>query len=204
MKSIPLWFLAALIPMVLSQLVRLQQAAAEGWLICDYAGRLATLLFLLAIPQARVIAYRRYPLQTSWWETGLWIVILVAGFPLFSAWVRSFVGAWIPHTQLGHYPAPQGWLNVFDLTAGLALVAYHEEIFFRRCARAVFNCGWGDGAMMIGLSAFLFAAYHWTTGLGNMVAVFLFGVYTMCFLRRTGALWPVVLAHFLVDVITFS
>jgi hypothetical protein len=36
---------------------------------------------------------------------------------------------------LGGYPELHGWLHIFDAIFGLALVAYTEEIVFRRCAR---------------------------------------------------------------------
>jgi hypothetical protein len=35
----------------------------------------------------------------------------------------------------GSYPESRSWLYFTDLTLGLALVAYSEEIIFRRCAR---------------------------------------------------------------------
>jgi membrane protease YdiL (CAAX protease family) len=203
--SFPFWYILIFVPMVTSQVVRLYQTTALGWLICDYAGRLGALAILALIPMARATAYRQQPpLRTSWLETVLWSITLVIVYPFFSAWVAPTINAWIPHTRLGHSPSLHGWLNIFDLTAGLALVAYHEEIVFRRCAQAVLNFRGCKDITMIFLSSLLFTAYHWTTGIGNMVAVFFFGIYVMLFLRRTGALWPIVLTHFLVDVVNFS
>ena len=202
-KTIPLWFIAAFVPMVASQVIRLHQTLPLDWLLCDYAGRLGALLVLAAIPAARAVAFRRQPLLTSWWETVLWIIGLVLVYPPLGHGLSALVNAYIPNTPLGPYPAPQGGLYLLDLTFGLVLVAYHEEVIFRRCARAVFSSGWGEGAAMIGLSALLFSAYHWTTGLGNMVYVFFFAIYAMFFLRRVGALWPLILAHFLVDFVQF-
>src|SRR5712672_1907068 len=46
----PLWFMAALIPMVASQVVRLQQLDPAAWIAWDYAGRLGALAVLAAIP----------------------------------------------------------------------------------------------------------------------------------------------------------
>ena len=188
--------------MVLSQIIRLHQTSAVGWLICDYAGRTGALLLLAAIPAARVIAFRRRPLLISWWETMLWIILLVAVFTTVEPWLVDYGKQWLPNIQLGRYPSLLGSLRIFDLTAGLTLVAYQEEIVFRRCAREAF-AGWGD-ASMIGVTAFIFAAYHWWSGFANMIGVFAFGVCAMLLLRRTGALWPVVIAHFLVDLIHFS
>ena len=44
----PVWFVAALVPMVVSQIVRLEQSDAATWIFWDYAGRLGA----LAIPEA--------------------------------------------------------------------------------------------------------------------------------------------------------
>jgi len=201
-RSIPLWFVVVFVPMVLSQIIRLHQTSAVSWLICDYAGRIGALLLLAAIPAARVVAFRRRPLLISWWETMLWIILFVTVFTTVEPRLVNYGTRWFPHIQVGHYPSLHGGLRLFDLTAGLALVACQEEIVFRRCAREVF-AGWGD-APMIGLTAFIFAAYHWWSGIANMIGVFVFGVCAMLFLKRTGALWPIVLAHFLVDLIHFS
>ena len=203
-KAIPLWFFAAFVPMTAAQIARLYQTTALGWIVCDYTGRIGALLTLALIPVARATAFRREPLRTSWPETSLWILGLVVLFPLIGPWINHVVTLWIPNTRLGRYIAPAGWLSILDLTAGMALTAYHEEIVFRRCARAVFNPRWGDGVAMIVITSVLFAAFHWTTGIGNISAVFFFGIYAMCFLRRVGSLWPLIVAHFLIDFIQFG
>jgi len=159
------------------------------WTLCDYAGRLAQLGFLAAIPAARRVAYQPQRLRIRWWETLLWTLGLVIFFCTVCQWITHAVDGWFPNTRLGPYPILEGGWYYFDLTAGLALVAVQEEIVFRRCAGAVFAARWGQGAVTVLLSSLLFVAYHWTTGLGSMTAVFFFGVYAMLFLRRTGALW---------------
>jgi hypothetical protein len=50
----------------------------------------------------------------------------------------------------------------------------------------------------------LFGAYHWWTGIGNIVEAVLIGVLLMLFYRRSGALWPVVLARYLTDIVDFG
>lgn len=42
---------------VTSQILRLQQTEPEGWLIWDYAGRIATMALLAANPAVRAAAY---------------------------------------------------------------------------------------------------------------------------------------------------
>jgi len=49
----PLWFFAALVPMVASQIVRLRQSDPAAWIFWDYAGRLGALAVLGTIAAAR-------------------------------------------------------------------------------------------------------------------------------------------------------
>jgi hypothetical protein len=46
----PLWFVAALVPLVMSQIVRLEQSDPATWISWDYAGRIGALAVLGAIP----------------------------------------------------------------------------------------------------------------------------------------------------------
>jgi membrane protease YdiL (CAAX protease family) len=190
--------------MVASQIVRLHQTDATAWIATDYAGRIGALAVLAAIPAARAVAYRREALRIGWLELVIWVAALVAFYRFPCDDVRILIDKVLPGTKLGDYPEPHGWLNLVDLSFGLALVAIHEEIVFRRCARAVFADGDGKTWTVIFGSALIFAAYHWTTGLGNIVAAAMFGIPAMAFYHRSGALWPVILAHFLTDVVEFS
>jgi hypothetical protein len=54
-----------------------------------------------------------------------------------------------------------------------------------------------DGYALVVVTSILFGAYHWWTGIGNIVEAVLIGVLLMLFYRRSAALWPIVLAHYL-------
>jgi hypothetical protein len=141
---------AAFIPMVASQVLRLLQHDPGGWLFWDYAGRLGGLAVLAAL--ARPVAFRRDKLRMPWMQ----------------------------------------------------IDTYTEEVVFRRCAREVFKPYVGDGMLMVLLTSLLFGAYHWWSGVGNILAAVLMGVLFLLFYRRSGALWPVVLSHYLTDVVSFA
>jgi membrane protease YdiL (CAAX protease family) len=83
-------------------------------------------------------------------------------------------------------------------------VAYSEEIVFRRCARSAFQGYFKDDWVLVVVSSLLFGAYHWWTGIGNIAEAVLIGVLLMLFYRRSIALWPVVLAHYLTDIVDFA
>ncbi|MDA9548305.1 membrane protein [Bradyrhizobium sp. CCBAU 45321] len=197
------WFALALVPHFASQLMRLHQHTAAGWLVWDYAGRIAALAILAVIPAARTVAYRREQRRISFLEIGVWI----AGIALldrFGQWPQHLINAALPATVIGKYPQPTGWLNVFDLVVGLALVAASEEIIFRRLLRNASQPYVGDGVVAILITSLAFGAYHWWAGIGNILLSATIGILFMVMYRRSGALWPVMLVHYLVDLIAFS
>jgi uncharacterized protein len=201
--SAPLWFVAALVPMVLSQIIRLHQSDPAAWIFWDYAGRLGALSVLAAVPSARTVTFRRERLRITRWEVALWIVGIVLIDYFLVGRIGRTLNAALPATVLGVYPQPRGWLHIFDFAFGLALVAYSEEIVFRRCARDFFRPYLNDGFALVVVTSILFGAYHWWTGVGNILAVILIGTLLMLFYQRAGALWPAVLAHYLVDIVEF-
>jgi uncharacterized protein len=203
-EPVPFWFLAALVPLVASQFVRLQQTDPLAWVISDYVGRLGALALLIVLPSARSTAFQREQRKISWWECSLWIILLLFVDVVILRRLELSVTAWFPGTAFGGYPSSRGWLHFTDVVFGLALVAYSEEIIFRRCARHIFKVYLGDGSAMIAATALLFGAYHWWSGIGNIVGATLLGVLLMLFYRRSGALWPVILAHYLVDIRHFA
>jgi uncharacterized protein len=197
------WFAVTLVPLVASQVMRLHQHQAAGWLFWDYAGRITALAILAVAPSARAAAFRRDKRQISLFEIGFWI----AGISLLerlSQWPRRLINAAFPATVLGVYPHPTGWLNVFDLVFGLALVAGSEEIIFRQYLRTALRPYVGGGTFAVLATSVLFGAYHWWAGLGNVLLATVIGSLFMLMLRRSGALWPVCLAHYFVDLIAFA
>lgn len=196
-----MWFAAAFIPMVASQLLRLGQQQPLAWVLCDYGGRLAALGLLAALPQARAIAFRRESLKAPLWLALACIAGLVAFFPLLNDPLGDWLEKLLPQTALGHYPTLHRALKLIDLSFGLLLVAYHEEVLFRRCALPIIgeDGGWRTDVK----SAVLFAVYHWWTGVPNMVEAGLFGLLAMPAYRRLGTLWPLVAAHYLADLSAF-
>jgi membrane protease YdiL (CAAX protease family) len=200
----PIWFVAALVPMVACQIVRLQQTDAGSWIFWDYAGRLGGLAVLAIIPSARAIAFRREPLRMMLWQIALWIAGVVLADHYLGGWMRRTLNAALPATVFGVYPQSNGWPYFVDIVFGIALVAYSEEVVFRRCARHVFQKYVNDGAVLVVVTSLLFGAYHWWAGVGNVIEATVMGVLLMLFFRRSGALWPVVLGHYLIDFVDFA
>lgn len=190
----------AVVVMVASQFVRMAQTAPELWLAVDYAGRLLSLAVLMA-PGARPIAFRREQRRVSVPESAAWVVALVIFYELVLNWFGSRVDAMSPGTALASIPALKGAPLLLDLTLGLALVAVHEEIVFRRVARAMLKPLFGNGVVMALLSSIPFGLYHWQFGVDSMVSAGLFGACAMLIYLRVGSIVPVMVAHYFVNVL---
>ena len=200
----PLWFVAALVPMVVLQIVRLEQSDPATWISWDYGGRIGALAVLSAIPTVRTVTFQRERLRMTYWEAASWIVGIVLFDHYVCGWIRRTLNTALPATVLGSYPETHGWLHIVDVIFGLALVAYSEEIVFRRCAHHLFQIYLNDGYALVVVTSILFGAYHWRTGIGNIVEAVLIGVLLMLFYRRSAALWSVVVGHYLTDVVEFA
>lgn len=200
----PVWFVAALAPMGASQIMRLYQHDPGTWIFWDYAGRFGGLAMLVIIPSARAVAFRPVRLRMGLWKVALWIAGIVVVDHYLGGWARRTINTALPATVLGVYPQPSGWLYLVDVVFGIALVAYSEEIVFRRCARHLFQIYLGDGYISVFVASLLFGAYHWWAGVGNIVEAAMMGVLLMLFLRRSEALWPLVLGHYLTDIVDFA
>jgi membrane protease YdiL (CAAX protease family) len=158
---------------------------------------------LAATPSARVAAFRTSKRQIYRFEIVLWIL----GICLLDRFLQLplyLLDAAFPATVLGVYPNSTGWLKSFDLTFGLVLVAASEEIFFRQYIWHGFRPYLGNDTFAVLATSVLFGAYHWWSGLGNVLSATIFCIFFMLMLRRSSALWPVVLAHYLVDLIHFA
>jgi membrane protease YdiL (CAAX protease family) len=203
-KPVPVWFAAAIASMVGMAIARLTQTAPTSWIACDYAGRVGALALLAAIPAARTVAFAREQRRIGLLETVMWVLGTLAFDRIIDHALADWIDLALPSTRIGRVPHPEGWLHLFDTSLGLLLVAYSEEVIFRRCSRAVLRNSLGDGLAMVITTSVLFAAYHWWTGIGNILATMSYGVLAMLFDRRAGALLPVVVSHYLCDVANFS
>lgn len=193
------WIIFAITPVF--QVVRLTQDSPGSWLAMDYAMRIVALA-LLALSPVRAAVFCREALRVPFPQlVGILLATLAAVFLIVL--VERELWDILPDLSLGQYPRPTGWLYLFDLIFGLALVAIHEELIFRRLARLAFS-RLGDGRAMIAVTSLVFALYHWWTGPLNVLMVALTAVVLMLLYRAVGALWPAVAVHYCVDLYAFA
>ncbi len=97
--------------LVASQVLRLHQHDAGGWLFWDYAGRLGELAVLAVM--ARPVAFRGEKLRMPWIQIPLWVLGIVLA-DHYLDWIRTTGNHLFPSTVLGHYPLSRGWLHWFE------------------------------------------------------------------------------------------
>ena len=194
------WFWIVFAVSTVFQGVRLVQDSPGSWLAIDYAMRIVSLA-LLAFSPVRAAVFRREPRRVN--SEQLVASLLIAGVAIFLiVLIGRKLSDILPDLSFGHYPRTTGWLHRFDLAFGIALVAIHEELVFRRLARLAFS-RLEDGFAMIAATSLVFALYHWWTGPWNVLMVAVVGVVLMMLYRAVGALWPAILMHYCVDLYAF-
>lgn len=89
-----------------------------------------------------------------------------------------------------------------------ATAAVIEEITFRGCLRWLLAGGGAEPSRrsawrFVWMSSLLFGASHWEQGLAPMLAATAFGLAAALAYLKLRGLWPLIAAHFLIDVASF-
>ncbi len=148
------------------------------------------------------------PARPGWRDAG-WGAALAAGIGLPGlAW---YAGAlhWGWTKEVIPTAFTNAWVEAPSLLAWSFANAFGEEIvvvcwliYRLRAPRERGGLGWSLTAAL-GASALLRASYHLyqgvSAGLGNLAMGLVFGY----FYYRTGRIWPLVIAHFLIDAVAF-
>lgn len=167
----------------------------------DYASKIVVIGLIAAHPLLRQSALSGMTLPRP-------MFLAVVG--TFAITAISIVGlSWVDSqgldaaTALQSFPGiDQTWLVVFDLTVGLALTAVAEELVFRRLYLDTFAAILSRTSLYL-LSAAIFAAIHWSNGLGTVVGAFVVGLMLLWLTRRTGSLLPAIAAHYAINLVLF-
>jgi hypothetical protein len=90
-------------------------------------------------------------------------------------------------------------LFALDMTLGLGLVAVSEEIVFRGVALSALKPFTRNPVVILLVSSLIFALIHWSTGLGNILDSFAYGLLFMAVTLRTGSIVPATVIHYCLD-----
>lgn len=170
-------------------------------LAVDYGFRLISLGLIWSIAPLRYHALAPLPTHTPA-HVVFGGAVVFAGIIIAASLMGRFLDVLVPDTATGSFSGygNDPYIKMFDLTFGLFLVAVSEEMVFRRLFHNFFSTRLRHPHRSAWLSALLFGAIHWSGGLGSCFSAFLAGLLLMNLMRRTGRLWPCILAHYLVNL----
>jgi len=101
---------------------------------------------------------------------------------------------------------PEGNLRYVTIVYFAITAAVFEEIFFRGLIwRLVYSSSikFNKSIVYVVISSALFGAVHWENGLPEVVSTTIFGIVACVLYLRLRNLLPLVIAHFLIDVVNF-
>ena len=145
-------------------------------------------------------------------EPALFAVALVL-VPLLLCWAEPRIVAWTatvipPRTDQPHFDYTQvlpprgpetGLYRLLAIAYMSLSAAATEELYFRGVFRRLFPRRWLWSIPFVILSSAAFASIHWYGGPRKVLYAFCVGLMTAGAYALTGNLWPLILAHFLID-----
>lgn len=191
----------------------LQQGVLAYWVFDLFKWIVLPGASLLVLHRLASISPRQYGLSA---EFGAGDIFIVSALPLMALFFLHFFSSILAEKIFGYsapYFANQAALKplgplwilgtiYFSATAGL-----WESIFVIGLPWFWFSRGrsvpiWHARWFALFLSI-VFAAGHWENGLANATAAFAFQLMAIWWYVKLRTLWPVIIAHFLIDVIYF-
>jgi CAAX protease family protein len=197
------WFVLAYAVFYLNDVAFIRSAGWQDWLAVDYGSRVLVLALLLVPRESRTLLLRRESLRVGLWTALALVVACIAWDRLLDYGLLPITRAWWGDHALARFPSLPPIAKPFDLLFGVALVALSEELLSRKATLLVLRPHVRSDAALIVISALLFAGMHWSYSPPDLFNVFLIGLVLMAVYLRTGALWPVILAHYAIDLISF-
>ena len=137
------------------------------------------------------------------------------GYSLILALQLFLVAKFIRYVLLEIHPPLEifGWFNydfppsfpwqILTILYACVSAAVVEELIFRGLLIPWLQSrGWNTWAAIL-ISAFLFAGIHWCQGPVQLASTFVFGLITGITFSSSGKLWPLILAHFFINLAAF-
>lgn len=189
------------VPFFLNDIGFIAAQGAGAWLAVDYASKLAVFAAIVAFATLRRASLAGARLPPNLLSTGAATALVIVGLvALFFA--IDNLGLDQGTVLQRFFPLDRAWLIVFDLTVGLALTAIAEELVFRRLFLDAFARRW-SAFWLYAASSALFAAIHWSNGVGTIGGAFVAGLLLMWLTRRSGTVLPAIIAHYVVNLVLF-
>ena len=204
MRPITVLILAYL-PYYLNDATNIWVSDYVTWIWLDYAQRLvAVAIALWALRQAYVtrvdLGLTAIPLASFL----KWTAVTAAAAMAYLYLSEFILAPYFPKGAIGSVPFdPDSPLFLFDLTFGLLLVGFSEELVCRGLTLSVLKKRLPIPAVYA-VSALLFSLMHWSLSTHNLVDAFVYGLIFVPATLATGTIWPGVVVHFLVNFVLYT
>ncbi|MDC7217488.1 MAG: CPBP family intramembrane metalloprotease, partial [Spirochaetales bacterium] len=134
------------------------------------------------------------------WTLGITALGLCLDEPGFVLWAKL-----LPTMRLGSIPiGTDSPLYMLDMTLGLALVAISEEVIFRGLAYTALRDRNYSIPKVFLISAIIFGLIHWSQGPVAIMATAITGSGLMICMYCTGSIYPTIIAHYVINYLSFS
>ena len=198
----------ALAPAYLNDFLYMRATSVFDWLSADYGSKILIVALILVFPDTRraiADAWNWHELRRQYWVTvAAWTVAVAAITVTAFIHLKPPLDALAPKMALFDYPdIDDRAVYLFDLTAGLVLTAFAEELGFRALVQRAIERFTASIAANVLVSALLFSLIHWSNGLGSLSVTYIAGVLLAVLIMRTRSLWPAVAAPYLADLVLF-
>jgi len=176
-----------------------------AWLVIDYGSRLLAIGIVFYLVRQKISTPAEFGLKSISIRSCLfWTLLLTVTGLLIDQVGWRFLEQVLPNTQLTFMPKIKNpFVNLFDLTFGVALVAVSEELVFRGYCFSALQSRWRSW-VVVAISAVLFGLIHWSQGLHAIASTALWGILPMAAMTRTGSIIPAMIAHYITDLVSLG
>jgi uncharacterized protein len=203
-KSIYFYILAAIY--LFNDFVFIYTTTITSYLIFDYLFRIISLVIIIYLIKIKIISFSYLKLNLLSFRAFLfWSLYLVfVGLIIFFI-LEEILLKILPDIHFFNYPKyDNSYSKIIDLTFGLIIVALTEELIFRGyCYSYLTEKGYSYIKIVV-ISSIIFGLIHWSVGITAIITTGLWGIFTIVSVKKTDSIYPALLAHYLLDLISFS
>jgi hypothetical protein len=195
----------AYLPYYLNDFMNIYVTDYATWVCLDYLQRFLVLAILFAAFRRGLVTGPDLGLVKLPIKRFLAWTAVTAAAAMAYLWLSEFVLApYFPKGSLGSVPFDtDSPLFLFDLTAGLVLVGFSEEIVCRGLTLSTLRSKLSVPALYAA-SALLFSLMHWSLSTHTLVDAFVYGLIFVPATLATGSIWPTTVVHFLVNFVLYT
>lgn len=195
------------VPFFLNDFANIYVTDWRLWLVIDYLAvklfPLIVVVWLIRTGKMRPVEFGLTP-QPPGSFVIVFLIAALAGTFIDQNGILLF-GSLPGYPALGRIPVIENrFWNWVDLTSGLIMVGFFEELVFRGYIYRVFSRYTENRLVIVPVSAVVFGLIHWSGGSVQVLTATAVGALFMILYIRTRSLPAVMLAHFAVNFIDFA